>query len=117
MARIMIVNSDKCKPKKCGQECKRSCPVVRSGKLCVEVSPASKIASISEELCIGCGICVKKCPFSAIQIINLPKDLDKDTTHRYGANSIKLHRLITSPKARESSWFGWKEWYWEVNCP
>ncbi|KAL6207027.1 hypothetical protein ACLB2K_024272 [Fragaria x ananassa] len=94
LARIMIVNSDKCKPKKCGQECKRSCPVVRSGKLCVEVSPASKIASISEELCIGCGICVKKCPFSAIQIINLPKDLDKDTTHRYGANSFKLHRIL-----------------------
>ncbi|KAL6201071.1 hypothetical protein ACLB2K_024786 [Fragaria x ananassa] len=94
LARIMIVNSDKCKPKKCGQECNRSCPVVRSGKLCVEVSPASKIASISEELCIGCGICVKKCPFSAIQIINLPKNLDKDTTHRYGANSFKLHRIL-----------------------
>jgi ATP-binding cassette subfamily E protein 1 len=44
-------------------------------------------------LCIGCGICVKKCPFEAIQIINLPKDLDKDTTHRYGANTFKLHRL------------------------
>lgn len=91
--RMAIVNSDKCKPKKCGQECKRSCPVVRTGKLCVEVSPASNIAFISEELCIGCGICVKKCPFEAIQIINLPKGLDKDTTHRYGPNSFKLHRL------------------------
>ena len=30
-----------------------------SGKLCIEVTPASKLASISEELCIGCGICVK----------------------------------------------------------
>lgn len=25
-------------------------------------------------------------------IINLPKDLEKETTHRYGANSFKLHR-------------------------
>ena len=25
-------------------------------------------------------------------IINLPKDLEKDTTHRYGPNSFKLHR-------------------------
>jgi len=63
------------------------------GKLCIEVNSASKLAWISEELCNGCGICVKKCPFSAISIINLPKDLDKDTTHRYGPNSFKLHRL------------------------
>jgi ATP-binding cassette subfamily E protein 1 len=67
--------------------------VCGAGKLCIEVSSQSKIAFISEELCIGCGICVKKCPFEAIQIINLPKDLDKDTTHRYGPNTFKLHRL------------------------
>ena len=36
--RIAIVNQDKCKPKKCRQECKKSCPVVRMGKLCIEVS-------------------------------------------------------------------------------
>lgn len=53
----------------------------------------SKIAFISEPLCIGCGICVKKCPFEAVNIINLPKDLDRNTTHRYGPNSFKLHRL------------------------
>jgi len=29
------------------------------GKLCIEVTPADKIAFISEELCIGCGICAK----------------------------------------------------------
>ena len=37
----------------------KSCPVVKTGKLCIEVTPASKIAFISETLCIGCGICVK----------------------------------------------------------
>uniref|UniRef100_A0A1D1Y124 ABC transporter E family member 2 n=1 Tax=Anthurium amnicola TaxID=1678845 RepID=A0A1D1Y124_9ARAE len=93
LTRIAIVSSDRCKPKKCRQECKKSCPVVRTGKLCIEVTPLAKIAFISEELCIGCGICVKKCPFEAIQIINLPKDLDRDTTHRYGPNTFKLHRL------------------------
>ncbi|OMJ20972.1 ABC transporter E family member 2 [Smittium culicis] len=93
--RIAIVNNDKCKPKKCRQECKKGCPVNRMGKLCIDVSSASKIAILSEELCIGCGICVKKCPFSAIMIINLPTNLEKDTTHRYGANAFKLHRLPT----------------------
>jgi ATP-binding cassette subfamily E protein 1 len=41
----------------------------------------------------SCGICVKKCPFDAITIINLPKNLDSQTTHRFGANAFKLHRL------------------------
>jgi len=93
LTRIAIVSSDKCKPKRCRQECKRGCPVVRMGKLCIEVGPTSKVAWLSEELCIGCGICVKKCPFDAINIINLPKDLERDTTHRYGPNTFKLHRL------------------------
>jgi len=93
LTRIAIVSTDKCKPKRCRQECKKSCPVVRMGKLCIEVTPSDKIATISEELCIGCGICVKKCPFEAITIINLPSNLEKATTHRYSQNSFKLHRL------------------------
>ncbi|CAI7617755.1 unnamed protein product [Penicillium viridicatum] len=93
LTRIAIINSDKCKPKKCRQECKKSCPVVRTGKLCIEVDPTSKIAFISERLCIGCGICPKKCPFGAIHIINLPTNLETQVTHRYSANSFKLHRL------------------------
>ncbi|CAI7610860.1 unnamed protein product [Penicillium glandicola] len=93
LTRIAIINSDKCKPKKCRQECKKACPVVRTGKLCIEVDPTSKIAFISERLCIGCGICPKKCPFGAIHIINLPTNLETQVTHRYSANSFKLHRL------------------------
>lgn len=93
LTRIAIVNSEKCKPKRCRQECKKYCPVVRMGKLCIEVTPTDKMAAISEELCIGCGICVKKCPFEAIMIINLPSNLEKETVHRYNKNSFKLHRL------------------------
>ncbi|EPQ06893.1 ATP-binding cassette sub-family E member 1 [Myotis brandtii] len=93
LTRIAIVNHDKCKPKKCRQECKKSCPVVRMGKLCIEVTPQCKIVWISETLCIGCGICIKKCPFGALSIVNLPSNLEKETTHRYCANAFKLHRL------------------------
>lgn len=73
LTRIAIVDDGKCKPRKCNQECKKHCPVVRMGKQCIEVKLTDKLAYISEELCIGCGICIKKCPFEAISIINLPK--------------------------------------------
>jgi len=35
-------------------------PLMALGKLCIEVKSTDKIAFISEFLCIGCGICVKK---------------------------------------------------------
>lgn len=53
----------------------------------------NKIIIISEKLCSGCGICVKKCPFQAISIVNLPDELDKDCSHRFGPNAFKLFRL------------------------
>ena len=31
LTRIAIVSNDKCKPKRCRQECKKFCPVVRMG--------------------------------------------------------------------------------------
>ena len=93
--RIAILNKDKCKPKKCAQECKKACPINKQGKLCIEVTEKSKLANISEDLCIGCNMCVKRCPFKAVKIINLPKNLTASTTHRYGPNAFKLHRLPT----------------------
>ena len=93
--RIAIINPDKCKPKKCRQECAKTCPLNKTGKICIDVKPTSTICFISENLCIGCGMCVRRCPFDAIRIINLPKGLNQQVTHRYGANSFKLHRLPT----------------------
>jgi ATP-binding cassette subfamily E protein 1 len=50
---------------------------------------------IIESLCTGCGICVKKCPFKAISIVNLPDELEKECSHRFGPNTFKLFRLPT----------------------
>lgn len=91
--RLAIINPDKCKPTDCNLECKRSCPINKMGKPCITVSKTSKHSEISEHLCIGCGSCQKKCPFKAINIINLPTAVSKNTVHRFGQNGFKLHRL------------------------
>lgn len=67
------------------------CPRVRTGDETVVLDDDGK-AQISEELCVGCGICVKKCPFEAIDIITLPEELEYPT-HRYGPNSFVLFGL------------------------
>ncbi|MEM2247924.1 MAG: ribosome biogenesis/translation initiation ATPase RLI, partial [Candidatus Bathyarchaeia archaeon] len=53
---------------------------------------------VSEVLCTGCGICVKKCPFKAISIVNVPEELKSECVHRFGPNTFKLFRLpVPSP--------------------
>ncbi|CAN6801747.1 unnamed protein product [Brassica oleracea] len=47
----------------------------------------------------------QKSPFQAIQIINLPKDLEKDTIHCYNSNGFKLHRVpVPRPGKLSKSW-------------
>jgi ATP-binding cassette subfamily E protein 1 len=89
--RIAIVHKDRCHAKKCGTECILYCPRVRTGDETVILSGDGK-ALISEELCVGCGICVKKCPFEAIDIVSLPEELEHPT-HRYGRNGFALYGL------------------------
>ena len=89
--RIAIVHKDRCHAKKCGTECILYCPRVRTGDETVIIGPEGK-AVISEELCVGCGICIKKCPFDAIDIVSLPEELEHPT-HRYGKNGFALYGL------------------------
>ena len=53
---------------------------------------------ISESLCIGCGICVNKCPHDALIITQLPSELESDMIHRYSLNGFRLFRLPTPSK-------------------
>lgn len=69
------------------------CPGVRMGDETVKFEEGSKYPTISERLCSGCGICVKKCPFGAITIVNTPETVEEETSHRYGVNQFALFRL------------------------
>jgi len=89
--RIAVVHRDRCHSKKCGTECIIYCPRVRTGDETVVIGETGT-AVVSEELCVGCGICIKKCPFSAIDIVSLPEELP-NPTHRYGKNAFALYGL------------------------
>ena len=90
--RVAVLDQDLCQPQKCGLECIKYCPVNKSGAECVTINEESKKAQIDEDICNGCGICVKVCPFDAITIVNLASELATD----------KICLLYTSPSPRDT---------------
>ncbi len=98
--RIAVLRRDKCHPRRCSLECVKYCPMVRTGK---ETIVVEEKAVIHEDLCSGCGICVKKCPFGAISIVGLPERLEGREVHRYGKNGFVLYGL---PVPRKKSVVG-----------
>ncbi|MFH0711914.1 MAG: ribosome biogenesis/translation initiation ATPase RLI [archaeon] len=107
--RLAIVHREKCKPTVCGRECKKYCPVEKKeSDSCVvigsaargipsiegtKVPPSSGKCVIDEKSCVGCAICVKRCPLGAIDIVNLPSVSEEDLVYRYGANGFALYGL------------------------
>ncbi len=108
-SRIAIVDQAKCKPNKCKKECISFCPPQSGGKEVIKIvdiedmglakqhviksNDKKKIAQIVESQCIGCNICVRKCPFNAIKIVNLPSENKNDIIHRYLPNGFRLYKL------------------------
>jgi len=92
--RVAVLDRQRCRPKDCTHECQRFCPRVRTGDETVTFPDGlGKPPLITESLCSGEAICVKKCPYHVICIVNLPEELETDTSHRYGVNGFKLFRL------------------------
>ncbi len=91
--RIAVIDRELCKPSACNHLCKRLCPVNRSGEDCIIINSSDNKPNIDESLCIGCGICVNKCPMKAISVINLPGELKEPPIYKYGRNQFELYRL------------------------
>lgn len=72
-----------------------------AGKLCIEVTPQSKIVWISESLCIGCGICIKVM-FPLVQtcqnVCSCAGRVPSIPSHFYDRNvHLERCRLLTCP--------------------
>jgi ATP-binding cassette subfamily E protein 1 len=93
LLRVATLDKEHCKPDDCGIPCYRFCPEVLNRRYAIKFIEGQKKPIIDEDLCTGCGICIKKCPFDAISIVKLPQELDGECIHSYGVNEFKLFRL------------------------
>ncbi len=94
MAKIVIVEKEKCNPEGCGGYlCARVSPSNRAGKEAFYKDTDGKIA-VNEELVSDIDrIAVNKCPFKALKLVNLPSELTEQPIHRHGKNGFALYRL------------------------
>jgi ATP-binding cassette subfamily E protein 1 len=90
--RVAVIDRDICTRTRCGYVCEKVCPPNRMGEECIVTEKESGFPAISEPLCIGCGLCVKKCPVSCISIVNIAQELTSPI-YQYGVNTFRLYGL------------------------
>ena len=101
MRRIAVIDKellpkDKSVLKNFSQQMANVCPVNRTGENCIAVDKESGFPLIEENLCIGCGLCVKvsdNSGYHAVSVVNLPQQLKEIPIHRFGKNEFVLFRL------------------------
>jgi ATP-binding cassette subfamily E protein 1 len=71
--------------------------MVKTGRETIIIEDETKKPVIVESMCSGCGICIKKCPYEAIKIINLPEETGAPV-HQYGINGFRIYNLPTPRK-------------------
>ncbi len=108
MARIVILDFDRCDPSSTNYACIRSCPLVNDKKNpkpnVIKVRAGTGKPVINQRLCIQCGICVNACFRRAIRMVNLPAPAeDESPMHSYGENAFRLYGL---PQFRKNSVVG-----------
>jgi ATP-binding cassette subfamily E protein 1 len=92
---IAVVDDEKCNPDKCEHECVSFDPLNRSptGADGFHIDDETGKARISEAVVMeGHRVCATKCPFDAIQIVNLEKETG-EKLHQYGENAFRLYGL------------------------
>ncbi len=92
MKHLAVIDPKKCNPNKCHHECMKACPINRQDKQCIHLNEKGDLARIDEDLCIGCKLCIKACPFGAIHIVNLAEEKGQ-LVHQFGKNTFRLYNL------------------------
>jgi len=90
--RVAVLDRDVCIERRCGYVCSKVCPPNRMGEECIVVEKGGIYPVIAEPLCIGCGLCVKKCPVHCISVVNIVQELDKPV-YQYGVNMFRLYGM------------------------
>ncbi|MGV8169566.1 MAG: ribosome biogenesis/translation initiation ATPase RLI [Candidatus Nanoarchaeia archaeon] len=92
--RIMIVKKDKCNPEGCGGYlCMRVSPSNRAGKEAIVKDVDGKVRVNENVITDADRIAANKCPFEALQMVNLPEALNQEPLHRYPPNGFALYKL------------------------
>lgn len=107
MLRIVVIDYDKCNLDKCGYFfCERVCFVNRMGGEVIIIDEENYCLIIQEVSCMGCGICVYKCLFNVIMIVNFLEEFEEGCVYCYGINVFVFYCLLVVKEGMVVGVFG-----------